>query len=142
MKDPLGNRERWFCDNGQNKGFVDAAILTQYTGAEADKEAVIEDKDTSKPVAVVAPYDEVTEDEYKKPTRKAPPVPVKMTAATGVTGVRTPGIKTRSDQMSVHSYEEISAELAMCADQQLAMCSDQVSRDLSPVYEEIPGGSR
>ena len=27
-------------------------------------------------VAVVAPYDEVTEDEGKKPTRRAPPVPV------------------------------------------------------------------
>ena len=140
MKDPLGNRERWFCDNGQIKGFVDAAILTQYTGAEADKEAV-EDKDTSKPVAVVAPYDEVTEDEYKKPTRKAPPVP-SAGKMTGVNNVRTPGVKTRSDQISVHSYEEISAELAMCADRQLTMCADQVSRDLSPVYEEIPGGSR
>ena len=33
--------------------------------------------------------------------------------------------------MSVHSYEEILAEVATLA-----------SADLSPLYEEIPGGSR
>lgn len=104
QKDPLGNRARWFCDNGAAKGFVSADCLVQ-------QPSEVEEK----PVAVVAPYDEVTEDEYKKPTRKAPPVP-------------RPG-KSKSDQISLHSYEEI-----MMAGSEMA--------DLSPLYEEIPGGSR
>ena len=74
-----------------------------------------------KPVAVVAPYDEVTEDEYKKPTRKAPPVP-----RAG---------RSKCDQMSVHSYEEIAMEPSEAA-------LETTSADLSPLYEEIPGGSR
>ena len=134
QKDPLGNRNRWFCDNGQYKGFVSADILTLYNDTE------VKDEDSEevevKPVAVVAPYDEVTEDEYKKPTRKAPPVPTSSGGQPRVVNVAT---KTRSggnDQASVHSYEEITAE-----DAEVAQC-ETVSCDLSPVYEEIPGGSR
>lgn len=113
QKDPLGNRGRWFCDNGAAKGFVEAACLVQHQPAE--------ESETVKPVAVVAPYDEVTEDEYKKPTRKAPPVP-----RVG---------KPRCDQMSVHSYEEIAMEHSEPG-------LEIMSADLSPLYEEIPGGSR
>ena len=113
QKDPLGNRGRWFCDNGAAKGFVEADCLVQHHP--------VEDPDLMKPVAVVAPYDEVTEDEYKKPTRKAPPVP-----RAG---------KSRCDQMSVHSYEEIGLEPSEAV-------LETMSADLSPLYEEIPGGSR
>ena len=107
------NRNRWFCDNGAAKGFVNADCLVPKTTDSQAPDTEAEER----PVAVVAPYDEVTEDEYKKPTRKAPPVP-------------RPG-KLKSDQMSVHSYEEI------------AMAHSEIlSCDLSPLYEEIPGGSR
>ena len=113
QKDPLGNRGRWFCDNGAAKGFVEAASLVQHQP--------VEERDLAKPVAVIAPYDEVAEEEYKKPTRKAPPVP-------------RPG-KVRCDQMSVHSYEEIGLEPSEAL-------LETASADLSPLYEEIPGGSR
>ena len=114
QKDPLGNRGRWFCDNGAAKGFVEANCLVQHQPAE--------ETEPVKPVAVVAPYDEVTEDEYKKPTRKAPPVP-----RVG---------KSKCDQMSLHSYEEIAA-MEPCES-----VLETTSADLSPLYEEIPGGSR
>ena len=116
QKDPLGNRGRWFCDNGAAKGFVSADCLVKHQPAEESGEG-----EQVKPVAVVAPYDEVTEDEYKKPTRKAPPVP-----RAG---------RSKCDQMSVHSYEEIAMEPSEAA-------LETTSADLSPLYEEIPGGSR
>ena len=129
QKDPLGNRDRWFCDNGQFKGFISADILTLYNDTdEGNKDDDIEEVET-KPVAVVAPYDEVTEDEYKKPTRKAPPVP-RMANVQATTKTRS----GNNDQVSVHSYEEICA---MESNMETVSCSD-----LSPVYEEIPGGSR
>ena len=115
QKDPLGRRDRWFCDNGAAKGFVSADCLVQHS----------EEKE-ERPVAVVAPYDEVTEDEYKRPTRKAPPVPKQG--------------KSKSDQISLHSYEEIAQAASEMAHAQ-ETCQD-ISCDLSPLYEEIPGGSR
>ena len=152
QKDPMGSRSRWFCDNGVSQGFVDASVLvplgqtspdsekskhsasrgvnshalTSNTQEEITPPAYIEvaNKTESKPVAVVAPYDEVTEDEYKKPSRKAPPVPNFLRS----------GLKKRdSEQISLHSYEEIAASEAN---------SETHSQDLSPIYEEIPGGSR
>ena len=103
QKDPSGNRDFWFCDNGQAKGFVEAAALTPHTGAEEPLEAA------ERPVAVVAPYDEVAEDSFKKPTRRAPPVPG-QSRLIGVS--QTPSHVTRGDRgekASVHSYEEICA---------------------------------
>jgi len=55
---------------------------------------------------------------------KAPPVPNFLRAS----------LKKRdSEQISLHSYEEIAASEAN---------SETHSQDLSPIYEEIPGGSR
>ena len=85
-KDPLGNRDSWFCDNGQSKGFVAASALALFTDFKDEDPTVAErEEEEARPVAVVAPYDEVTEDEYKKPTRKAPPVPgqLRLMAAAG-----------------------------------------------------------
>ncbi len=100
---------------------------------------------SAKPVAVVAPYDEVTEDEItKRPTRKAPPPPTEAalnsgTAPTDAAAVRLlkRGRSGDPDQASQHSYDEIAAEAAAVAMQQ-----QQQMQDLSPIYEEIPGGSR
>jgi len=75
-------------------------------------------------VAVVAPYDEVAEEEGKRPSRRAPPVP----------GLLKPGSRREG---SVHSYEEIAASEVLSQ-----VASESHSQDLSPVYEEIPGGSR
>ena len=143
----MGNRDRWFCDNGQCQGFIDCAIisplgqdnpemLTKKDNDENNDETIesskeiintkaaaavamqfsmtppevtdepppsytdVSEKGSIKPVAVVAPYDEVADDECKKPTRKAPPVP------------HIPFGKSkeiRKDEGSVHSYEEIVA---------------------------------
>lgn len=155
QKDPMGSRSRWFCDNGVSQGFVDASVLVplgQTSPESGDSEkskhstsndvnchaqtsntheetpppsySNVTNKPEHKPVAVVAPYDEVTEDEYKKPSRKAPPVPIFLRAS----------LKKRdSEQISLHSYEEIAASEAN---------SETHSQDLSPIYEEIPGGSR
>ncbi len=86
----------------------------------------------------MAPYDEVSEDEIsKRPTRKAPPPPSATVAAAATTSPPQRlivGHKRRGggdpEQQSQHSYEEIAA--SETASQQ----------DLSPIYEEIPGGSR
>jgi len=155
QKDPMGNRSRWFCDNGVSQGFVDASFLvplgqTSPESVESEKSKQSESNNEKtpaksskssdesqllnyreiaknkekKPVAVVTPYDEVTEDEYNKPSRKAPPVPNLLRV-----GLK----KINSEQISLHSYEEIAASEAN---------SETHSQDLSPVYEEIPGGSR
>eukprot|EP00092_Neocalanus_flemingeri_P059232 GFUD01070744.1.p1 GENE.GFUD01070744.1~~GFUD01070744.1.p1 ORF type:complete len:905 (+),score=202.84 GFUD01070744.1:37-2751(+) len=155
QKDPMGSRSRWFCDNGVSQGFVDASVLvplgqtspesgdSEKSKQSAAREVIshaqtsntreetpppnyneVANKTETKPVAVVAPYDEVTEDEYQKPSRKAPPVP---------TYLRTSLKKRDSEQISLHSYEEIAASEAN---------SETHSQDLSPIYEEIPGGSR
>ena len=90
----MGDRSRWFCDNGVSQGFVPASLLAPLgTGdssqlatdpqvARVDSPAsvphpieVVEEKGSSKPVAVVAPYDEVAEEESKRPIRRAPGVP-------------------------------------------------------------------
>ena len=105
---------------------------------------------SSKPVAVVAPYDEVTEDEIRqRPTRKAPPPPQSSTVAapsqpafttTALTGVASRlqnAHKRRSGdaaEQQQHRYEEIAASETASLQQQ--------PQDLSPIYEEIPGGSR
>ena len=105
QKDPSGNRDFWFCDNGQAKGFVEAAALTPHTGAGSEEPL----KTAERPVAVVAPYDEVAEDSFKKPTRRAPPVPG-QSRLIGVS--QTPSHVTRGERgekASVHSYEEICA---------------------------------
>jgi len=156
QKDPMGSRLRWFCDNGVSQGFVDASILVPLGQASPDSVNVERSKSSKtidsacssevpnnndeasgssdnnvirkieqKPVAVIAPYDEVTEDEYKKPSRKAPPVPTFLKAS----------LKKRdSEQISVHSYEEIAASEVNS--------ETHSQQDLSPIYEEIPGGSR
>ena len=85
-------------------------------------------------MAIVAPYDEVAEDEVgKRPTRKAPPPPPSSSAAAAAPPPSNRLGKRRSgdpEQQSTHSYEEIAA-------------SETSSQpDLSPIYEEIPGGSR
>merc|ERR1712098_1031385 len=152
-KDPLGNRERWFCDIGSSKGFIQASMLTMFNDTDVDQE-----DESKRPVAVVAPYDEVAEDEYKKPTRRAPPVPVslKMPSTSNVsvsresarvqTNLPNSGLKTRSgnDQISVHSYEEITADsgVPVMGGEIELNTSFEPGCDLSPVYEEIPGGSR
>lgn len=156
QKDPMGSRLRWFCDNGVSQGFVDASILVPLGHASPESSNVERSKSSKtidsacssevpdnndeasgssdnnvirkieqKPVAVIAPYDEVTEDEYKKPSRKAPPVPTFLKAS----------LKKRdSEQISVHSYEEIAASEVNS--------ETHSQQDLSPIYEEIPGGSR
>ena len=63
----------------------------------------------------------MTEDSYKKPVRRAPPVPASQS-------------RLRGEQASVHSYEEI------CGAGETELASVLCSLDLSPVYEEIPGG--
>ena len=138
QKDPSGNRDFWFCDNGQAKGFVEAASLTPHT-VERSEETL---ETSERPVAVVAPYDEVAEDSYKKPTRRAPPVPG-QSRLIGVT--QTPSHVTRGEKgekASVHSYEEIAATEAEGELGGAWACAASVvlSLDLSPVYEEIPGG--
>ena len=90
----------------------------------------------------MAPYDEVAEDSYKKPTRRAPPVPG-QSRLIGVT--QTPSHVTRGEKgekASVHSYEEIAATEAEGELGGAWACAASVvlSLDLSPVYEEIPGG--
>ena len=52
--------------------FIQASLLTLFNDTDNDAD---QEDDLKRPVAVVAPYDEVAEDECKKPTRKAPPVP-------------------------------------------------------------------
>ena len=151
QKDPSGNRDFWFCDNGQAKGFVEAASLTPHTVSEEPLET------SERPVAVVAPYDEVAEDSFKKPTRRAPPVPG-QSRLIGVS--QTPSHVTRAergDKASVHSYEEICARCRLhctCVQESInRFCYSEASEpelgaagwcglslDLSPVYEEIPGG--
>ena len=57
---------------------------------------------------------------------------------TNVTSTRSPPERppsTRCDQMSDHSYEEIGLEPSEAV-------LETMSADLSPLYEEIPGGSR
>jgi len=145
QKDPMGNRNRWFCDNGIAQGFLDAAVLSPLghspESGDIDKTCQAPEErqprhslDSIKPlqnqlsdgchtkgklIAVVAPYDEVNEDDGKKPIRPAPPVPVNKARR------RDP------EQLSQHSYEEIAAEELQ-----------STINDLSPIYEEIPGGSR
>ena len=90
-------------------------------------------------MAIVAPYDEVAEDEVgKRPTRKAPPPPPASSSSSVAVAPQNRLIKRRNggggggdpEQQSTHSYEEIAA-------------SETSSQpDLSPIYEEIPGGSR
>ena len=155
QKDPMGDRSRWFCDNGVSQGFVPASLLAPLgTGASSqlasdppvarvDSPAsvphpieVVEEKGL-KPVAVVAPYDEVAEEESKRPIRRAPGVPGlprprrKESDAAG--GASSNSSSARGEQGSVHSYEEIAAS---------EIASETQSQDLSPIYEEIPGGSR
>ena len=146
QKDPLGNRDRWFCDSGLDKGFISASLLKPYKQSEQENTA-----HEVKPVAVVAPYDEVTEDVYKKPTRRAPPVPKTREDRCDETSPRA----DTCEQASVHSYEEIAASQMRGGDSrgdpgQWSVASTAPSNaetisscwDLSPVYEEIPGGSR
>jgi len=98
---------------------------------------VVEEKG-SKPVAVVAPYDEVAEEESKRPIRRAPGVPGlprprrKESDPGGGAGGGSAN-SNKADGQSVHSYEEIAAS---------EVASETQSQDLSPIYEEIPGGSR
>jgi hypothetical protein len=106
----------------------------------------------SKPVAVVAPYDEVTEEDIsKRPTRKAPPPPQPPTSSSRLLKHRSGGGGGDPDQGSQHSYEEIAASEAATIVQHLQQQQQQQQQinqqhqqpqDLSPIYEEIPGGSR
>ena len=156
QKDPMGDRSRWFCDNGVSQGFVPASLLAPLgTGdssqlatdpqvARVDSPAsvphpieVVEEKGSSKPVAVVAPYDEVAEEESKRPIRRAPGVPglprPRRKESDPGPGGGGASSNSRGEQGSVHSYEEIAAS---------EIASETQSQDLSPIYEEIPGGSR
>jgi hypothetical protein len=127
QKDPMGDRSRWFCDNGVSQGFVPAGMLAPLGCSEpAGPEA------GGRPVAVVAPYDEVAEEEGRRPIRRAPgvpglPKPRKLQAA-----------GARVEQGSLHSYDEIAASEAAASE----VAAETHSQDLSPIYEEIPGGSR
>ena len=152
----MGDRSRWFCDNGVSQGFVPASLLAPLgTGdssqlasdpqvARVDSPASVahpieveaEEKGSSKPVAVVAPYDEVAEEENKRPIRRAPgvpglPRPRRKESEPG--GGASSSSSARAEQGSVHSYEEIAAS---------EVASETQSQDLSPIYEETPGGSR
>ena len=152
QKDPMGDRSRWFCDNGVSQGFVPASLLAPL-GASGDSSQhasdppvarvdsptsvphpieVVEEKG-SKPVAVVAPYDEVAEEESKRPIRRAPGVPGLPRPRRKESEAGSSSSCARADQGSVHSYEEIAAS---------EIASETQSQDLSPIYEEIPGGSR
>ena len=159
QKDPMGDRSRWFCDNGVSQGFVPASLLAPLGTGDSSQlatdpqvarvdspasvahpiEVVAEEKGSSKPVAVVAPYDEVAEEENKRPIRRAPGVPGlprprrKESEPGGVGGGASNSSSSRAEQGSVHSYEEIAAS---------EVASETQSQDLSPIYEEIPGGSR
>ena len=148
----MGDRSRWFCDNGVSQGFVPASLLAPLgTGdssqlatdpqvARVDSPAsvphpieVVQEKGSSKPVAVVAPYDEVAEEESKRPIRRAPGVPGLPRPRRKESEAGCSSSSARADQGSVHSYEEIAAS---------EIASETQSQDLSPIYEEIPGGSR
>ena len=157
QKDPMGDRSRWFCDNGVSQGFVPASLLAPLGTGDSSQLATdpqvarvdspasvphpieIAEEKGSKPVAVVAPYDEVTEEESKRPIRRAPGVPGlprprrKESEPGGGGAGGSSSSSARAEQGSVHSYEEIAAS---------EIASETQSQDLSPIYEEIPGGSR
>ena len=67
QKDPLGNRARWFCELGHCQGFIAAEALVPCSqlGAEQGEteevkvEKEVEQGEEPRPVAVVAPYDQV-----------------------------------------------------------------------------------
>jgi len=148
QKDPMGDKSRWFCDNGDSQGFVDTSFLVPLGVTSADSEenkpyisnndnctsqdTLVESlppsysdatkKAETNPFAVNARYDEVQEDDYSKPARKIQPI----------LPFQQDGSKTHdSNQICFQSYEE-SAESEKMSD----------SQEMSPLYEEIACGSR
>ena len=75
QKDPSGNRELWFCDNGQAKGFVAASLLAPSPMPSSKEEVMMmrsseEEVGAERPVAVVAPYDEAWVNNLQKNRKK------------------------------------------------------------------------
>jgi hypothetical protein len=81
QKDPMGNRNRWFVDNGLTQGFVPSRVLAaigENNHAPTREAEVI----VATAAAGIAPeatarhqYDDVASEEVTQPVRKAPPVP-------------------------------------------------------------------
>ena len=92
QKDPLGNRDRWFVDNGLAQGFVQSRVLGPI-GDTVAEEAVYAPAPLGAPRPVARnQYDDVAPDEdapseaaaaAKQPVRKAPPVPQASAADAG-----------------------------------------------------------
>lgn len=94
QKDPLGNRDRWFVDNGLAQGFVQSRVLGPI-GDTVAEEAVYATAPLGAPRPVARnQYDDVAPDEdapkeaaaasaAKQPVRKAPPVPQASAADAG-----------------------------------------------------------
>ena len=95
-KDPMGDPERWYVDNGAVQGFVPAGILAAIGASYASSSAqsTLERKVKVK----VNAYDDVAKDEAEiKPTRKAPPVPV---------NVNKPNVEEKDDVKTIEGHDE------------------------------------
>uniref|UniRef100_A0A915HUK1 Endophilin-A n=1 Tax=Romanomermis culicivorax TaxID=13658 RepID=A0A915HUK1_ROMCU len=73
-KDPTGDSQRWFVDNGVNKGFVPQANLRLYSATSTPDES--QKSDSLLPlVSIISDAETPGKDLFLRPTRLAPPIP-------------------------------------------------------------------
>eukprot|EP00094_Tigriopus_californicus_P005635 TCALIF_05432-PA protein Name:"Similar to DNMBP Dynamin-binding protein (Homo sapiens)" AED:0.05 eAED:0.05 QI:0/0.53/0.43/1/0.8/0.87/16/1294/2068 len=204
QKDPMGNRNRWFVDNGITQGFLPSCVLNSIGENDIEAQNEAESLTDRHPPSQTEPnhaYDDVADESEEphhldappavkedapssppeegfQPSRKAPPVPKQFNKSFENHGDNDKGQQLDNDDQNPEIVHSDKSDIRRCQDTSVSETTNyyhdkakedktsigptsekpsnnygyddltasevasQQSQDLSPIYEEIHGGSR